>query len=74
VQIDWDACDADAGVWVFLLENLTDPDETGPFQCIVGGTVESCGCEAHKYKLDCKHLSSLRALTKEVMCDELSNL
>lgn len=67
VQIVWDECDAEAGVWVFILENLDKPDADGPFQCVVGGTESRCGCEAAKYRLGCKHRDSLLCLTKEVL-------
>lgn len=66
-QIVWDECDPANGVWVFMLENKTKPDEEGPFACVVGGMKDSCQCEAAKYRLDCKHVAALRAIVKEVM-------
>lgn len=69
VQIVPDECDVVNGVWSFMLENQDEPDETGPFACVVGGMQDSCGCEAAKYRLDCKHLAALRAIVKEVACE-----
>jgi hypothetical protein len=53
---------------VFLLENLTEPDEYGPLKCVVGGAVETCSCEMGRVDsrrvepTGCKHRSAIRAL------------
>ncbi len=64
VEVEWDAA-ADFGVRSFLLENFTEPDEFGPFRCVVGSLHDSCGCEAGRISAArgedavCKHVSSL---------------
>lgn len=58
------------GVWAFLLENEMDPDEYGPFRCIVGGMADCCGCESGWFdgrrepdrRTGCKHRSALLAM------------
>jgi hypothetical protein len=54
----------------FLLENFTEPDEYGPFRCVVGGMHETCGCEAGRISAalsesaDCKHAAALADLIR----------
>jgi hypothetical protein len=62
--------DAPAGVRSFLLENDTDPDDDGPFRCVVGADArglvhDRCGCEAGKLGKACKHVATLEALVTE---------
>lgn len=51
----------------FLLENDDDPDEEGPFRCVVGSAA-ACGCEMGNYdrrretQVGCKHRAALSAL------------
>lgn len=67
VQIEWEYA-VEFGVRSFLLENLRDPDEGGPFRCVVGGVSELCGCEAGRVdrrradQVGCKHRAALSAL------------
>lgn len=67
VQIEWEAA-ADLGLRSFLLENLHQPDEYGPFRCVVGGMYETCGCEAGWFDkrrtspTGCKHRAALADL------------
>lgn len=65
VQVEWEYA-VDHGLRSFVLENLDAPDADGPFRCVVGGAVETCGCEANRYRLDCKHLAALRSMTEKV--------
>jgi hypothetical protein len=73
VQFVWTECDPVGGIWTFLLENEREPDEGGPFRCVVGGMVEECGCEAgcmdraRVQPTGCKHRDALSAITREVM-------
>lgn len=60
-----------AGIRSFLLENETEPDEYGPFRCVLGGMVAWCGCEAGWYDTHraaptgCKHRDALSRLIDE---------
>lgn len=59
----------DEGGRAFWLVNHTDPDQTEPYRCVVGGLKPKCGCKASKCQvrdeegeLCCKHAASLRRL------------
>src|SRR5262249_7625814 len=62
-----------AGVRAFLLENDSDPDEYGPFRCVVGSVKETCNCESGGFdrnrqpdrEVGCKHRAALLALVTE---------
>jgi hypothetical protein len=75
VEVEWEAA-VDFGVRSFLLENFTEPDEQGPFRCVVGGMHETCGCEAGSFDkrrvepTSCKHRDALRALLQQGGFDE----
>lgn len=68
-----------AGVRAFLLENELEPDEFGPFRCVVGEMGESCGCEAgwldrrREVPTGCKHRAALGAMLAEGVFDNLDN-
>lgn len=54
----------------FLLENDDDPDEYGPFRCVVGGAIQLCGCEMGRFDQNraiptgCKHRAALSLLVE----------
>ena len=60
-----------SGIRSFLLENDSDPDEYGPFRCMVGGMVETCGCEAggadrrRREPTSCKHRDALKDMIEQ---------
>jgi hypothetical protein len=75
VEVEWEAA-VDFGLRSFLLENFTEPDEYGPFRCVVGGLHDWCQCEAGRISAargesaSCKHVSALLDLLNKGVCDE----
>lgn len=67
--------DAPPGYRAFLLENLSDPDDSGPLRCVVATGAEadreSCSCEAGRIAAarfippNCKHNAAFRMLLLE---------
>jgi hypothetical protein len=72
--------DLPRGVRSFLLENETEPDEFGPFRCVIGGHVNWCGCEAgwfdqRRYQpTGCKHRDALAPLVEAGVLGNFENL
>ena len=67
VQVEWEYV-VDFGLASFLLENEREADPDGPFRCVVGGMVQTCGCEAGNFDrvrtdpTSCKHRDALADL------------